>query len=88
MLLIDLRGVVECPLSRPAGGSGGYSRFGSAPCARRVSYTRDTLLGCPVEELAMSGLRGLRQIEYESAVVLLSTGLRSARCQIAGRRVS
>ena len=33
-------------------------------------------------------LRGLRQIEYESVVVLLSTCLRAARYQSAGRGVS
>jgi hypothetical protein len=38
--------------------------------------------------MVMLMLRGLRQIEYESAVVLLSTCLRPARCQPAGRGVS
>ena len=33
----------------------------------------------------MAVLRGLRQIEHESAVLLPSTCLRPARCQMAGR---
>ena len=71
-----------------ADGSGGCNRFGPVLGARRVYHMHDTLLGCPVAGLALSELRGLRQIEYENAVLLPSICLRSARCHSAGRCVS
>ena len=71
--------------NKHADDSGGCSRFGAVRGARRVFRTRDRLPGCPVEGLASVVLRGPRQIEYESALPLHSTCLRSARCQSAGR---